>query len=104
MHQYRTVTAASGRWPRLTAFAGVVSLIVAAAAGCSSTGSKAGSGPIDITYWTSSTQSEINYLDAHFNSTHKGIKVTGQYIASADNTTAKEVATLKTNTEPNVVI
>ena len=89
---------------RLGAGAGAVAVL--AAAGCSSSGSPSASssGPVSITYWTSSTQAEINWLDSHFNSTHKGIKVTGQYIASADNTTAKEVAALKSNTEPNVVI
>jgi multiple sugar transport system substrate-binding protein len=73
------------------------------AAGCGSSSSSS-SGTINITYWTSSTNSEINYIDHAFNSTHKGIKVQGQYIASADETTAKEVAALKSNTEPNVVL
>lgn len=59
---------------------------------------------VDITYWTSSSQAEIDYLDAHFNQTHPNIKVTGQYIASADNTTAKVVAALKSDTEPNILI
>jgi len=104
VHQHRSVTSA-GRRLRWGAWTGLA-VLVAAAAGCSSSGpsSSTTSGPVSITYWTSSTQSEINYLDSHFNSTHKGIKVTGQYIASADNTTAKEVAALKSNTEPNIVI
>ena len=41
---------------------------------------------------------------SHFNQTHKDIKVKGQYIASSDNLTAKEVSALKSNTAPNVVI
>ena len=106
MHQDRTAPAAGSRRLRLGALVGLAGLAAVAAAGCSSSGSGSGasSGPVSITYWTSSTQSEINYLDSHFNSTHKNIKVTGQYIASADNTTAKEVAALKSNTEPNIVI
>ena len=60
--------------------------------------------PVTITYWTSSTQAEINWIDSHFNATHSTIKVQGQYITSADDTTAKEISALKTNTEPNVII
>ena len=60
--------------------------------------------PVTITYWTSSTQAEINWIDSHFNATHSTVKVQGQYITSADDTTAKEVSALKTNTEPNVII
>jgi multiple sugar transport system substrate-binding protein len=72
-------------------------------------GSSAGGTPatgktVDITYWTSSSQAEIDYLDSHFNQTHPGIKVTGQFVASADNTTAKVVAALKSDTEPNILI
>jgi multiple sugar transport system substrate-binding protein len=107
VHQDRTAQPAGSRRLRLGALLGLAGLMAAAAAGCSSSGSggsSSSSGPVSITYWTSSTQSEINYLDSHFNSTHKNIKVTGQYIASADNTTAKEVAALKSNTEPNIVI
>jgi hypothetical protein len=55
-------------------------------------------------YWSSSSQAEINYLDSHFNASHSTVKVQSQYIASADYTTAKEVAALKSGTEPNVVI
>ena len=39
-----------------------------------------------------------------FNATHPSITVKGQYIASSDNLTAKEVSAIKSNTEPNVVI
>jgi multiple sugar transport system substrate-binding protein len=88
--------------PRL----GVVALaagLVIVAAGCGSSPSSS-SGTINITYWTQYTNSQINYIDHLFNTTHKGIKVQGDYIASADETTAKEVAALKSNTEPNVVI
>lgn len=46
----------------------------------------------------------INYLVSHFNQTHKDVQVKGQYIASSDNLTAKEVSALKSNTAPNVVI
>ena len=46
----------------------------------------------------------IDYLDSNFNKSHPGIKVTGQYVASADNTTAKVVAALKSNTEPNILL
>ncbi len=46
----------------------------------------------------------INYLDSHFNSTHPGLHVTGQYVASADNTSAKVVASLKAGTEPDVLL
>src|ERR1700733_8957859 len=60
--------------------------------------------PVTITYWTSSTQAGINWIDSHFNATHSTIKVQGQYITSADDTTAKEISALKTNTEPNVII
>jgi multiple sugar transport system substrate-binding protein len=79
--------------------------LAAAVAGCGSSSSPSSSGkPIDITYWTQFTNSQISYIDHSFNSTHKNIKVQGQYIASADETTAKEVAALTSNTEPNVVI
>jgi multiple sugar transport system substrate-binding protein len=96
---------------RWTTTAGVVLLAVTAAA-CSSSSSSSSAGsssgsaskPITITYWSSSTQAEINWIDSHFNSTHTSIKVQGQYITSADDTTAKEVTALKTGTEPNVII
>jgi multiple sugar transport system substrate-binding protein len=89
-----------------TALLAVTGLALTAAACSSSSGPSAGSPgkPITITYWTSSSQAEINWLDSHFNATHSSIKVQGQYIASADDTTAKEVAALKTNSEPNVII
>jgi len=88
---------------RLGVVVAVAGLVVAAA-GCGSSSSSSSGKPIDITYWTQSTNSQINYIDHLFNSTHPGIKVQGEYIASADETTAKEVAALKSNTEPNVVI
>ncbi|MEO7126120.1 MAG: ABC transporter substrate-binding protein [Nakamurella sp.] len=66
--------------------------------------SESSGGTVEITYWSSSSQAEIDYLDSHFNDSHPGIKVTGQYVASADNTTAKVVAALKSNTEPNVLL
>jgi multiple sugar transport system substrate-binding protein len=93
---------------RQAAIAGTILLaLTAAACSSSSSGSQATgtpSKPITITYWTSSTQAEINWIDSHFNATHSSVKVQGQYIASADDTTAKEVTALKTNTEPNVII
>jgi multiple sugar transport system substrate-binding protein len=95
---------------RQAAIAGTILLTLTAAA-CSSSSSSSGSSsagtpakPTTITYWTSSSQAEINWIDSHFNSTHSTIKVHGQYIASADDTPAKEISALKTNTEPNVVI
>jgi ABC-type glycerol-3-phosphate transport system substrate-binding protein len=71
---------------------------VAAACG-SSSGSSSG-GTVTLTYWTLGTQS----LDSHFNAMHPGITVQGQYIASADESTAKEVAAIETGTEPDVVV
>ena len=59
---------------------------------------------MNITYWSSGSQDVINYLDNGFNSTHPGIHVTGQYVASADETSAKVVAALKAGTEPNVLL
>jgi multiple sugar transport system substrate-binding protein len=74
------------------------------ATSCSSSGASSSSKNVSITYWSSGKQSVIDYLDAHFNATHKGIHVKGQYIASSDDLTAKEVAAIKSDTEPNVVI
>jgi multiple sugar transport system substrate-binding protein len=93
---------------RQAAIAGTI-LLALTAAGCSSSSSGSAaagtsSKPITITYWTSSTQAEINWIDSHFNATHSTVKVQGQYIASADDTTAKEITALKTNTEPDVII
>ena len=89
----------------------LTSALTLAAAACSSSSSSSGSSaagtsskPVTITYWSSSSQAEINWIDSHFNSTHSTVKVQGQYIASADDTTAKEVTALKTGTEPNVII
>ena len=97
----------AARQPGLPPRIGVLvaaAVLVATAAGCGSSSSSTSGKTIDITYWTQSTNSQINYIDHLFNSTHTGIKVQGEYIASADETTAKEVAALKSNTEPNVVI
>jgi multiple sugar transport system substrate-binding protein len=90
---------------RATAATGVLLLTVGAAA-CSSSSSSAGSTgkPVSITFWSSSSQSEISYLDSHFNATHSGIKVHGQYISSSDNLTTKVSTALKTGTEPNVLL
>lgn len=95
--------ALAGRILQWQAMIGGAALLALAATACSSSGSPAGK-TVTITYWTSSSQAEINYLDSHFNATHSSIKVSGQYIASADDTTAKEVSAIKTGTEPNVVI
>jgi multiple sugar transport system substrate-binding protein len=73
------------------------------AAACSSSGSSSG-GKQTITFWSSSSQSEINYLVSHFNASHTDVKVKGEYVASADDTTAKEISAIKSGTEPNVVI
>jgi multiple sugar transport system substrate-binding protein len=96
-----------GRTPRRQMMAAGAALLALTAAACSSSASSSGatSGkPVTISYWTSSTQAEIKWLDSHFNATHKDIKVQGQYIASADESTSKEVAAIKSGTEPNVVI
>lgn len=104
MRKLRPAARLGGLPLRVGGLVAVAGLAVAAA-GCGSSSPSSSSGKtIDITYWTESTNSEINALDAKFNSTHKGIHVQGEYIASADETTAKEVAALKSNTEPNVVI
>jgi multiple sugar transport system substrate-binding protein len=70
---------------------------------CSSSGSS-GSKTADLTYWTSFPQDRISWIDPHFNASHPGIHVKAQYIASADNTTAKVVSAIKTNTEPNILL
>lgn len=87
----------------MAAGAALLALTTAACSSSSSSGTAAGK-PVTISYWTSTSQAEINWLDSHFNATHKNIKVQGQYIASADETTTKEVAAIKSGTEPNVVI
>src|SRR5579863_5013171 len=82
-------------------------LLALTAAACSSSSSSSGAAsgkPVTITFWSSSSQAEINWLVSHFNATHENIKVQGQYIASADETTSKEVSAIKSGTEPNVVI
>jgi ABC-type glycerol-3-phosphate transport system substrate-binding protein len=94
-----------GRATALTTAVLATAMLTMAVAACGSSGSSGASGKaITITYWSSSTQAEINYLDSHFNAAHSKVKVSGQYIASADDTTAKEVSAIKTGTEPNVVI
>jgi ABC-type glycerol-3-phosphate transport system substrate-binding protein len=85
---------------------GTLALAIAATA-CSSSGSpgSSGSGPATITYWTtSSTPGETQWIDSHFNAAHKDIQVQGQYLSTADQSTAKEVAAIKSGTEPNVII
>jgi multiple sugar transport system substrate-binding protein len=82
----------------------VLALALATAA-CSSSSSAGSSGkPVTISYWSSSSQAEISWLDSHFNATHSSIKVHGQYIASSDNITTKVVSALKSGTEPNVLL
>src|SRR6201996_4219778 len=101
-------TALSRRVLRQAGTAGVCALAAAAAAACGSSSSSAASGssssPVTVTYWSSGTQAEINYIDTQFDKAHPGIKAVGQYIASADQSTAKEIAAIKSGTEPNVVI
>ena len=84
----------------LAALVGVVALV----ASCSSSGSNDKGGTVNITYWTTFTQDRINYLDSHFNSTHKDIHVKGQFLASSDQANAKVISALKSNTEPDVVL
>jgi multiple sugar transport system substrate-binding protein len=88
----------------VAAAAGALTLAAVVAACGSGSGGSTGGGPVTITYWTSGTPAETNWIDSHFNATHHGIKVQGQYIASSDESTPKEVAALKTNTEPNLVL
>jgi multiple sugar transport system substrate-binding protein len=72
-----------------------------AAGGSSATGGKT----VDISYWTTnSDKAETDYLDSHFDATHPGIKVHGEYISSSDDATVKLVAALKSGTEPNLII
>jgi multiple sugar transport system substrate-binding protein len=78
--------------------------LVACGSSSPSSGSSASSGPTTVTYWTSGTQAEISYIDTRFDQAHPGIKAVGQYVASADETTAKEIAAIQSGTEPNVVI
>ena len=94
---------------RQAGIAGACVLAAGVAAACSSsssTGSAAASssGPVTVTYWSSGTQAEITWIDTTFDKAHPGIKAVGQYISSADQSTAKEVAAIKSGTEPNVVI
>ena len=98
-------TPSSRRAYRQAGIAGMCALVAAAAACSSSSGSTAASGaPVTLKYWTSSKQSEIDYLDTQFDRSHPGIKVVGQYIASSDDSTAKDIAAIKSGTEPNVIL
>src|SRR6202453_5065150 len=97
----------SRRALRPTALAVACALAATVTAACSSSGSSGSSaagGTTTVTYWTEGTQAETNYIDTTFDKTHPGIKAVGQYISSADESTAKEIAAIKTGTEPNVVI
>jgi multiple sugar transport system substrate-binding protein len=91
-----------GNGRRLAVLAAVVGMALTVAACSSSSGSKS-SGTQTIQFWSSGKPAVISYLQSHFNATHKDVKVKGQYIASSDDLTAKEVTALKSNTEPNVV-
>lgn len=85
---------------------GTVAMVAVATAGlaaCSSSGSSS-NGVQSITFWSSGQQAVIAHLQNSFNATHKNIKVKGQYIASSDDLTAKEVSAIKSGSEPNVVI
>jgi multiple sugar transport system substrate-binding protein len=96
-------TARQGRIARRIGATAIASVLAVTTA-CSSSGSSSSSKTVSITFWSSGKQSVISYLSTHFNATHKGIHVKGQYIASSDDLTAKEVSAIKSNTEPNVVI
>jgi multiple sugar transport system substrate-binding protein len=100
---------------RQTGLAVTCALAATLAAACSSSSASTSTGSTSasssptaaaatVTYWTSQTQAEISYIDTQFDKAHPGIKAVGQYIASADQSTAKEVAAIKSGTEPNVVI
>jgi multiple sugar transport system substrate-binding protein len=90
----------------VAAATGILLLTAVTAACSSSSAGNAGSSskPVTISFWSSSSQAEINWLDSHFNATHSSIKVHGQYIASSDNITTKVVSALKSGTEPNVLL
>lgn len=93
---------------RILPVAGALLLALAATA-CGSSGSSGASGasggPQTITYWTtSSLPAETQWIDSHFNATHKNIKVQGQYLSTADQSTAKIVSAIKSGTEPDVII
>jgi multiple sugar transport system substrate-binding protein len=93
---------------RQAGIAGACVLAAGVAAACSSSSSTgsaaASSGPVTVTYWTSGSTAETNWIDTNFDKAHPGIKAVGQYVASADQSTAKQVAALQSGTEPNVVI
>src|SRR5690348_5140557 len=101
-------TPMSRRAYRQAGIAAICALAATAAAACSSSSSPgsaaSSSAPVTIKYWTSSKQSEIDYIDSQFNKSHPGIKVAGQYIASSDDSTAKDIAAIKSGTEPNVIL
>jgi multiple sugar transport system substrate-binding protein len=97
--------ATARRLGRLRATA-AIAVAAAGLAACSSSGggdSSAG-GVQHITFWSSGSQKTIAYLQKQFNATHQDVQVKGQYIASSDDLTAKEVSAIKSNSEPNVVI
>ena len=73
-------------------------------AACSSSGSTGSGGVQTITFWSAGAQKTITHLQQTFNATHKDVQVKGQYIASSDELSAKEVSAIKSGTEPNVVI
>jgi multiple sugar transport system substrate-binding protein len=92
---------------RPAGIAAACALAATAAAACSSSsssGSSAAGAAATVTYWTEGTAAEISWIDTQFDKAHPGIKAVGQYISSADESTAKEVAAIKSGTEPNVVI
>jgi len=101
-------TALSRRAFHRAGIVGVCVLAAVAAAACSSSGSSTSSStsssPVTVTYWTSGTPAETSYIDTQFDKSHPGIKAVGQYIASADESTAKEIAAIQSGTEPNVVL
>jgi ABC-type glycerol-3-phosphate transport system substrate-binding protein len=101
----------SRRVARPAGLAAACALAVATAAACgsssstpSASGSPAAAASGTVTYWSSSTPAEITYIDTQFDKAHPGIRAVGQYIASADESTAKEIAAIKSGTEPDVVI
>ncbi|MBO0821627.1 MAG: ABC transporter substrate-binding protein, partial [Nocardiopsaceae bacterium] len=80
-------------------------LLALAAAACGSGGSAGSPGPVTLTYWTtSSLPAETAWIDSHFNAAHKDVKVHGQYLSTADQSTAKIVSAIKSGTEPDLII
>src|ERR1700722_2610107 len=84
---------------RQAGIAGACVLAAGVAAACSSSSSTgsaaASSGPVTVPYWTSGSTAETNWIDTNFDKAHPGIKAVGQYVASADQSTAKQVAALQ---------